>query len=132
MRRRLMLLVVMVAAGLVFGVPVAQSAVLRVGSWNGIKGQYKTIQAAVNAARPGDWVLVGPGDYKELGYPGMSEPAGVLIKTPNLHLRGMDRNGVVVDGTRPGSPRCSNQPTDQGPLSRNDVEVYKANNTWIE
>ncbi len=38
--------------------------VLRVGTYHGIRGQYKTIQAAVDAARPGDWVLVAPGDYK--------------------------------------------------------------------
>ena len=37
---------------------------LRVGTYHGIRGQYRSIQAAVNAARPGDWILVGPGDYK--------------------------------------------------------------------
>src|SRR5689334_10816648 len=76
--------------------------VLRVGSFNGIKGQFATIQAAVLAARPGDWILVGPGDYKESGYAGETEPAGVLITTPGLHVRGMNRNSVVVDGTRAG------------------------------
>src|SRR5213079_1877478 len=146
-RRRSMLAVLVAAAGAVYGVPVAGAAVLRVGTWNGIRGPYKTIQspgrapvtrawmvlygprmpfqAAVNAARPGDWVLVGPGDYKERGYPGEAEPAGVLITTPNIHLRGMDRNGVVVDGTRPGTPACSSQPTDQGALKRDGIEVYK-------
>ena len=39
--------------------------VLRVGTFNGKKGQCKTIQEAVNAAAPGNWVLIGPGDYKE-------------------------------------------------------------------
>ena len=34
------------------------------GTYKGIAGQYKSIQAAVNAAKPGDWILVGPGDYK--------------------------------------------------------------------
>src|SRR5205085_10278312 len=51
---------------------------------------------------------------------------------PNIHLRGMNRNTVVVDGTRAGAPQCSSQPTDQGPLNRDGVEVFKANNTWIE
>src|SRR5206468_1516084 len=69
-RRRSMLAVLVAAAGAVYGVPLAGAAVLRVGTWNGIRGPYKTIQAAVNAARPGDWVLVGPGDYKERGHPG--------------------------------------------------------------
>ena len=131
-RRRLALCSILAVAGVACGVSVAQAKVLRVGSWNGVGGQFKTIQAAVNAASPGDWVLVGPGDYKEHGYPGQVEPAGVLITTPNLHLRGMDRNAVVVDGTNPGAPRCSSSPTDQGPLDRNGVEVYKANDTWIE
>src|SRR6266516_4814958 len=123
-------LVVLTAAVLVIGTASGTPSlaapgprVLRVGTWNGISGQFKTIQAAVNAARPGDWVLVGPGDYKEHGYAGQVEPAGVLITRPNIHLRGMDRNGVVVDGTRPGTPRCSSQPTDQGTLDRNGVEV---------
>ncbi len=30
-----------------------------------IAGQYSTIQAAVDAAKPGDWILVAPGDYHE-------------------------------------------------------------------
>ena len=41
--------------------------VLRVGTWRGIKGTYKSVQAAVDAAHRGDWVLVGPGDWKERG-----------------------------------------------------------------
>src|ERR1700720_1591764 len=39
--------------------------VLRVGTFNGKKGQCKTIQEAVNAAAPGNWILIGPGDYKQ-------------------------------------------------------------------
>jgi len=34
--------------------PWAPAAVLRVGSYQGIPGQYSSIQAAVDAARPGD------------------------------------------------------------------------------
>jgi hypothetical protein len=56
----------------------------------------------------------------------------VLITTPNLHLRGMNRNTVVVDGTKRGAAQCSSQPTDQGALNRNGIEVYDTNNTWIE
>jgi hypothetical protein len=36
--------------------------VLLAGTFDGKAGQYRTIQSAVNAARPGDWILVGPGD----------------------------------------------------------------------
>ena len=49
---------------------------------------YRTIQAAVNAASPGDLVLVGPGVYRE-------EVKGTI---PSLVIRGTDRNRVVVDG----------------------------------
>jgi hypothetical protein len=40
----------------------AGAQVLRVGSLRGVPGQFRSVQAAVNAARPGDIVLVGPGD----------------------------------------------------------------------
>src|ERR1700757_3938825 len=89
----------------------APAKVLRVGTYHGIAGQYRTIQAAVNAAKPGDWVLVAPGDYKttRIRTPrGASDfPAGVLITTRNIHIRGMNRNTVIVDGTKPGSAACS-------------------------
>jgi len=46
--------------------PTAPSGkVLLVGTYKGHAGQYTSIQAAVNAAKPGDWVLVAPGDYHE-------------------------------------------------------------------
>src|SRR5947209_17518197 len=47
--------------------PAASNAarVLLVGTFAGRTGQYRTIQSAVNAARPGDWILVAPGDYHE-------------------------------------------------------------------
>ena len=38
----------------------------------------------------------------------------MLITTPRIHLRGLDRNGVVVDGTKPGSPQCSSAPARPG------------------
>src|ERR1700756_2188091 len=76
--------------------------VLLVGTYNGIAGRYTSIQAAVNAAQPGDWILIGPGDYHEQqDYTNPSWPSGVWIQTPGLHLRGMDRNAVIVDGTKP-------------------------------
>src|SRR5436189_6016324 len=99
MRRPTLLLVVLTVFGTLWGASSAGASVLRVGTWNGIAGDYQTIQGAVDAASPGDWILVGPGDYKEQGDPGQPEPAGVLITTPDIHLRGMDRTAVVVDGT---------------------------------
>src|SRR5262249_36607747 len=95
----------------------AKTRVLRVGTFRGIAGQFKTIQSRVDAANPGDWILVAPGDYHEQGdrehlWPGVASGA-VYITTPDLHLRGMDRNRVVVDGTKPGAVQCSSDPKDQ-------------------
>jgi hypothetical protein len=137
----------------------ALASVLTVGSYHGIKGQYTTIQAAVRAAKPGDWILLGPGDYKtrasQVATPrgAGNFPAAVLITTPNLHIRGMNRKSVIVDGTKPGSPRCSNKASAQNfgasdpasggsvgsyartakaPTGLNGLMVWKARNVSIE
>ena len=110
-------------------------SVLRVGSWNGVKGQFSTIQAAVDAAKPGDWILVGPGDYHETGVPGSPHQAGVLITTPGIHLRGMDRNKVIVDGTKPSAPApCDAAPSSQQitPAGSNGIEVWEVDGVSIE
>src|SRR3979490_457057 len=103
-------------AGLLGLAPVAGPRVPTGGPYPGIRGQYKPIQAAVNAAKPRDWVLVAPGDYKTKSFrapAGASDrPAGVLITKARLRLRGMNRNTVVVDGTKSGPP-CSRAKSDQ-------------------
>jgi len=135
------------AAGVAAAVP-ATANVLRVGKFEGKTGGYATIQAAVNAANPGDWILIGPGDYKEtgnqvpIGARGDDRAgAAVLVTKPGVHIRGMDRNGVVLDGTKPGAPRCSASGSDQnfGPLDekgaptgRNGLIVFKAPGTSVE
>src|SRR5436305_693692 len=75
--------------------------VLRVGRWHGKTGTFSSIQAAVDAAGPGDWILFGPGDYHEQADRQANHapqngdtPAAVIITTPGIHLRGMDRNRV--------------------------------------
>ncbi len=125
----------------------ASARVLRVGTYHGKRGQYRSIQAAVNAAHSGDWILIAPGDYK--AHTGLTpagapdHPAGVLITTSRLRIRGMNRNTVIVDGTRPGSKPCSNAPGDQefgpagltagaGPLGLNGIMVWKATNVWVQ
>ncbi len=55
--------------------------------WN-----YPTIQAAINAARPGDTIIVRPGMYRE----------NVFLNKP-LTLIGEDRNATVIDGDRSGN-----------------------------
>jgi hypothetical protein len=54
----------------------------------GVPGQYPTIQAAVDDARPGDVVLIGEGTYAE----------AVEVTTDRLTIRGTNRNAVVLDG----------------------------------
>jgi hypothetical protein len=126
------------ALGALVAAGAAHGAVLRVGTYNSIAGQYSTIQAAVDAAQPGDTILIAPGDYKErndYAHPN-AEPAGVLVTTPDLTIRGMDRNGVVIDGTKPGSPECSSAASDQdfGPDNhgRNGLVVLKADGVTVE
>jgi hypothetical protein len=137
MRRGVCGVLAIVAAGLI--APAASAQVLRVGSYNGIPGQYSSIQAAVDAAQPGDTILVGPGDYKTTGSsspPGAEDtPAAVLITTPEITLRGMNRGSVVVDGTDAG-PACSSAAGDQnlgqGGSGLNGIMVWKANNVAVQ
>jgi hypothetical protein len=111
MRRLIVALSLLVAACVL--APAAGAHVLTVGSYHGVKGKYTTVQAAVKAAHAGDWILLGPGDYKtkpgSITAPkGHAEfPTAVLITKARLHIRGMNRNTVVIDGTKPGSARCS-------------------------
>jgi Right handed beta helix region len=106
------------------GAPAKSHRVLRVGTFHGVAGNYKTIQSAVNAANPGDWILVAPGDYKE----------AVRIKKDDIHLRGLNRNSVIVDGTNSGKA-CSSKKGDQN-FKRGDdgngIEVFKADGVYIE
>jgi hypothetical protein len=135
--RRILLAVSLVGLLCASALTIRASAVgpnvLLVGTFNGITGAYSTIQSAIDAGQPGDWVLVGPGDYHEQqDHANSSQPSGVAITKSAIHLRGMDRNGVIVDGTLPSSTTaCSNAPGDQdlGPSNqgRNGIEVYGFN-----
>jgi len=70
---------------------------------------FTTIQAAVNATAPGDWVLIEPGTYDE----------EVKVTTPHsgIHIRGMNRNEVIVDGQHKVG---------------NGIIMEKANEVWVE
>jgi hypothetical protein len=141
MRRFVAMTAVAVIAGVL--ATAASARVLRVGTYHGVRGQFRSIQAAVDAARPGDWILVGPGDYKtsSSAHPaGRADLAsGILISTKNLHIRGMNRGTVIIDGTRSG-PACSRRSKDQnlgpkgskGHLGMNGIMVWKADNVSVE
>ena len=58
------------------------------GVTRAVPGRYPTIQAAVDAAAPGDLILVDSGTYRE----------EVTVTTPSLTIRGVDRNAVIIDG----------------------------------
>jgi hypothetical protein len=127
------------------GAASASARVLKVGTFEGKKGGFKSIQKAVASAEPGDWILIAPGDYKEKETRepegGAGSGAGVLVTKPALHIRGMNRNSVMLDGTKPGTPQCSSSAADQNlgplnsegnPLGRNGLVVYKAEGDSVE
>src|SRR5690348_16635679 len=121
--------------------PSVGARVLRVGTYHGKRGRYNSIQQAVNAAHKGDWILVGPGDYHErndLKNPPKAgsdvPPSAVLVRTPDLHIRGMSRNRTIVDGTKSDTNKpCSNAKQFQdfgakqggAPAGRNGIVVWK-------
>ena len=53
-----------------------------------VPADFKTIQAGVDAAKPGDMVLIDKGVYHE----------AIKVKTDNIVIRGVDRNDTVLDG----------------------------------
>jgi hypothetical protein len=57
-----------------------------------VPGRYRTIQAAVDAARPGDRVLIAPGTYRE----------AVTVTPPHraIVIAGQRRTTVILDGGR--------------------------------
>jgi FtsP/CotA-like multicopper oxidase with cupredoxin domain/plastocyanin len=75
-------------------------------------GYYRSLQLAVAHAGNGDWILVWPGKYDE----GTTVQPGHGL-TSGLHIRGMNRNGVVFDGKKTGGSA---------------VHVLGVNNTWVE
>ncbi len=53
-----------------------------------VPDDHVTIQEAVDAAAPGDLILIAPGTYNE----------AVDVTTDDLVIRGLDRNEVILDG----------------------------------
>ena len=71
------------------------------------------IQEAVNNTKHGDFVLIEPGVY--------DEEVKVTKAHSDIYIRGMNRNTVIVDGQGKITPG-----------GRNGIEVFEANNVWIE
>jgi plastocyanin len=70
------------------GTVAAGGGVQKRGGTLRVPQDYKTIQAAVDAAKPGSLVLVSPGVY----------PEAVTVTTDNLVIRGLDRAKTILDG----------------------------------
>jgi len=70
------------------GTPSATTSGGERGGTLRVPADYKTIQAAVDAAKPGSLVLVSPGVYRE----------AVTVTTERLVIRGLDRSGTILDG----------------------------------
>ena len=79
---------------------------------------FTTIQAAVDATTPGDWVLIEPGTY--------DEEVKVAPEHGGIWIRGMNRNTVLIDGNH---EPCKHSPCPEG---ANGIEVVKASDVWIE
>ena len=95
---------------------------------------FSTVQGAVDAASPGDWILIWPGVYHEKSAEWPT--AGVWIQKPGLHIRGLDRNKVIIDGSNGTASRpCPSDPSLQdtnGGAGRDGIEVFKASGVTIQ
>lgn len=68
--------------------PTSPSAPSAEGATINVPDDQPTIQGAVDAAKPGDLVLIQAGTYHE----------AVTVETDNLTIRGIDRNATILDG----------------------------------
>ena len=92
---------------------------------------YRTVQGAVDAARPGDWILISPGVYHEKSkrWP----TAGVWVQKPDLHIRGLDRNRVIIDGSKGTAAHpCPSAAAQQDVTPRDGIVVWKASGVAIQ
>ena len=83
---------------------------------------FHKIQEGVEATKKGSWVLIEPGIYNE-------EVKVKGKKHEGIHIRGMDRNTVILDGTGLANPKGSNG-IEIGETQGNKAELV--NNVWVE
>jgi hypothetical protein len=92
---------------------------------------YRAVQGAVDAARSGDWILIYPGVYHEKSRKWTT--AGVWIQKPGLHIRGLDRNRVIIDGSKgTASHPCPAAAGQQDLTPRDGIVVWKASGVTIQ
>lgn len=92
---------------------------------------YRTVQGAVDAASSGDWILVYPGVYHEKS--AQWPTAGVWIDKPDLHIRGLDRDRVIIDGSNGTAAHpCPSAPAEQDFTPRDGIVVFKASGVTIQ
>ena len=125
-------------------------AVLLVGTYHGMAGQYTSIQAAVDAAQPGDWIL----DRARRLPRGRRRPRDVRRASwaPGTTAASSSHRRICTSGHGPqhrdrrrhqaGRPRpCSSPPQYQNfgpdaptarPRAANGIVVWKADNVSIE
>ena len=92
---------------------------------------YRTVQGAVDAASPGDWILIYPGVYHEKStrWP----TAGVWIDKPDLHIRGLNRDLVIIDGSNGTAAHpCPSAAAEQDLTPRSGIVVYKASGVTLQ
>src|ERR1700730_1121656 len=95
------------------------------------KPYYRTVQGAVDVARPGDWILLYPGVYHEKSR--QQPTAGVWIQKPDLHIRGLDRNRVIIDGSNGTAAHpCPSAATQQDFTPRDGIVVAKTSGVTIQ
>lgn len=92
--------------------------------------RYTGVQDAVNAARPGDWVLIWPGVYHEND---AEYHTGVWVTVPGLHIRGLSRTGVIIDGSNGTTAApCPSKRALQNFTPRDGITVWKASGVTIQ
>lgn len=92
---------------------------------------YTTVQSAVDAASPGDWILIYPGVYHEKST--QWPTAGVWIDKPDLHIRGLNRDRVIIDGSNGTAAHpCPSAAAEQDFTPRDGIVVYKASGVTIQ
>ena len=121
MRRALALAVLGVVVGL--GLPGGGAAsAAHEGRLLLVPKDYPSISAAVAAAQPYDFVLVGPGTYHE----------AVVVKTPHLTIRGVDRNAVVLDGEKKRTDGVYVNGANAVEVDNMTARNYQRNGFWWE